>query len=151
MKTFQIDVANRQDRVACPEELITDAALAALSDAVEAAEVSVAVVGDREISRLNNRFLGREGPTDVIAFAYETEEDYVQGEIVVNADCAVRESERTSHGVEEELLLYVVHGALHLLGYDDAEPEQRRLMHEKALEVLRALGHELDTGTLLEE
>ncbi len=116
---------------------------------VPAARLHVAIVDAEEIARLHQRFLGRSGPTDVLAFdlLHGTEgngkeraatyrsigngpsaartrgEDGVsgpiEGDIVVSADAAGQEAKRRGHGVTAELALNALHGLLHLLGYDD--------------------------------
>jgi probable rRNA maturation factor len=100
-------------------------------------DLSLAVVDDVEIHRINREFLDHDWPTDVIAFPL-AEDD---AEIVVSAERALAEAE--SRGVEPmaELLLYVVHGLLHLVGHDDHDPEDARRMHEHSLNLLRSLGY----------
>jgi len=148
---FEIAVANRQKSLKVDAEALRGILLGLLRQSVEGAELSVAVVRDEEMSRLNEQFLGRSGPTDVLSFPYGSEAGRLEGEVIVDAEEALRQSELVEHGAEEELLLYVVHGVLHLLGYDDATPEQRRRMNERAMAVLEAAGRRLDARTLLEE
>lgn len=116
-----------------------------LAEVVSGAELSVAVVGDAEMQQLNRAFLGRDRPTDVLSFPYGTAEDCIEGEVVINGDEALRQAEERSHSAEDELLLYAVHGVLHLLGYDDADAKERRRMHERELSVLAAWGRVLDS------
>jgi probable rRNA maturation factor len=123
----------------------------ALQNAVQSGEVSVAIVGDKQIREINRRYLCRDRITDVIAFTYSRAGGHLEGEIVLNADEAARRAEHAAHGAADELALYAVHGALHLLGYEDAEPGQRRQMHERALQVLASAGRSLDPKTLLED
>jgi probable rRNA maturation factor len=118
---------------------------------LERVVLSVAVVDDEETREVNASFLDREGLTDVIAFTYECGEDHVEGEIVVNADEALRRAEEAGHEPWDELLLYVVHGALHVLGYEDSTPELRNRMNRRAVDLMGASGRTLDTRTLLEE
>jgi probable rRNA maturation factor len=106
------------------------------------AVLSVAVVDDGTMSRIHERFLGKAGPTDVISFPLESREDgrVVEGEVVVCLDVAERESARRAHPVDRELLLYALHGLLHLAGYDDlSEPEALR-MHALEDKILVGLG-----------
>lgn len=138
-------MANRQDRLTFESRTLERILVSVLAEAVSGAELSVAIVGDEEIEHLNRRYLGRSGPTDVLAFPYGIEEDHIEGEVVINADEAMRQAERRSHGPEDELLLYAVHGVLHLLGYDDADVEQTKRMHERELSVLAAWGRALDS------
>ena len=100
----------------------------------------MALVGDAEMAVLNERFLGSDAVTDVLAFPYESEGKFINGEIVANAELAVRESAARPHGAADELMLYVVHGLLHLLGYDDDSPEATQRMRRREQDILRAAG-----------
>jgi probable rRNA maturation factor len=93
-----------------------------LTPAAEA-EISVAFVDDAEIARLNGEWLGREGPTDVIAFGLG--ERPLVADVYVSVDTARRNA--AEYGVEprEELLRLVVHGVLHAAGFDHPEDEGR--------------------------
>jgi probable rRNA maturation factor len=94
--------------------------------------VTVAIVDDATIARLHEQFLDVAGPTDVLSFP--------SGEIVVSADTALREAKRRGIPPLHELQLYVVHGALHLAGYDDRSPAQQRRMRAAERRVLEKLG-----------
>lgn len=135
-----IDIANRQRAVAIPRALVRRAARAALAGAPAPARVAIAFAGDDEIAEVNERFLGHSGPTDVISFRYSAEGAPLEGELVVNPSQALREAEARGHSVEAELVLYVVHGLLHLTGYDDLTRRQRERMNARQLELLRSLG-----------
>ena len=74
-------------------------------------EVIVAIVSDQRIAALHRRFLNERGPTDVITFQH--------GEIVMSAETARRQAGTFRTSVERELRLYIVHGLLHLRGFDD--------------------------------
>ena len=111
--------------------------------------VSVVVVGDDQIASLNERHLQHIGPTDVITFDLSDDEGIsadeaasraVEGEIIVSWDTAAREASTRGHTTEAELALYVVHGTLHLLGYDDHEPSDAATMHAMEDEILIGLG-----------
>jgi len=151
MGRLHIELANRQGRLACDLAELERVLQKALEGMCAGGELSVAIVDDEEMARLNRRFLGRDGPTDVLAFPYGEQEGRLEGEVVVNAEQALREAGGLGHGAQDELLLYVVHGVLHLLGYDDAEPAERTRMHRRALEALASAGRVLDSRTLLEE
>ena len=105
----------------------------------------MAVVGDEEMTELNRRFLDRGGTTDVLAFPYGEEEGHLEGEVVVNAEVALRQAQERSHGAEDELLLYAVHGVLHLLGDDDSTPARRKAMQRQGLSFLASLGRVLNS------
>lgn len=94
-------------------------------------EVVVVLVADGEMARLHARFSGIPGPTDVLTFHH--------GEIVVSVDTAA--SQAPGHGVTTggEIRRYIVHGLLHLHGYLDADPADRRAMHGVQEAVLAAL------------
>ena len=98
------------------------------------ADLHLMVVDDREIRRLNRRFLGKNRPTDVLAFGVDVEEEGrapLLGEIVISWETARRQARRLGHSLEEELSLLTIHGLLHLVGYDDSDPTESRLMHER--------------------
>jgi len=99
---------------------------------LEKRKVVVALVDDPTIARLHKQFLDITGPTDVLSFP--------PGEIVVSADTARREAEARGIRPLHELMLYVVHGALHLAGHDDKRPAERSRMRAAERRVLGELG-----------
>ena len=84
-------------------------------------ELSLAFVGDAPMSALHQQFMGIPGPTDVLTFPLEGDDRgrVLSGEVVVCVPEAVRRARETGEKVERELLLYALHGLLHLCGYDD--------------------------------
>ena len=104
-----------------------------------ALELSVTVVGDEKMAELNEKYAGHEGPTDVLAFPLLSEPVLV-GEVCVNADAARREATLRDHPAYDELVLYVTHGVLHLVGHDDHDPARRRKMRRAERDALAALG-----------
>ncbi len=103
--------------------------------------VSVVVVSDGALHALNRDWLGHDHPTDVISFKLreDGDPDPLLGEVVVSADRAAAEAAARGIDFEEELLRYVVHGCLHLLGYDDARPRARARMRGRQEEILRGV------------
>jgi len=100
-------------------------------------ELHVSVVDDGEIRRLNARYLRRRHATDVLAFDLDVPgSSPLLGEVIVSADTATRQARRRRVPVGLELDLLVVHGVLHLAGWDDHEPGEARLMHERARSIL---------------
>lgn len=95
------------------------------AEGVEAAEVSVALVGDAEITELNQGYLSHEGPTDVISFALHERGEPPLGDVYVCVDQAARQAAGFGATVQEEVLRLAVHGTLHVLGYDHPEGEGR--------------------------
>jgi probable rRNA maturation factor len=103
----------------------------------ERASISIALVDDATIHSLNRVHLGHDWPTDVITFPLSEPDDPVlTGELVISAETAVRSA--LDLGVEacDELALYVVHGLLHLCGYDDRDEMAAHRMHQRESEVL---------------
>ena len=107
---------------------------------VSDAEISLAVVDDPTIHALNRRFLAHDEPTDVISFVLERGPAGLEGEIVVSADTARRQAEAYGWPAEDELLLYVVHGALHLVGFDDTTSEAAAKMRHEEQQCLARWG-----------
>lgn len=101
--------------------------------------ISIAIVDDRRIAQLNRSYLGREGTTDVIAFEAEDEPDSSSGEVIVSADTAARQAEEYGHSLQRELALLVAHGVLHVLGYEDDNPDARGRMLELGERALSTL------------
>jgi probable rRNA maturation factor len=107
------------------------------------AEISLAVVDNRAIHQLNRQFLDHDFPTDVITFPLSETVDPLEGEIVISGQYALDESRLHGWPAERELLLYAVHGALHLAGYDDQDDESRDTMRRLERHYLERLGVEV--------
>ncbi len=126
-----VQIAVRQDRHAVPEALLIEAVQGVLrGEDVQAAEISIAVVADSEMQDLNRQFLDHDYPTDVLSFLLE-ESPVLEGELILSADTAAREAPLHGLSYDEELLLYAIHGTLHLVGYDDHETQDEQLMRRK--------------------
>jgi len=113
---------------------------------VSQARISIGIVEDAEISVLNKRFLNHEGTTDCLSF--DLSDELEPGEpkvfdLIVNGELAIREAARRGHDAQAELALYVTHGLLHDLGFDDRTAEQARRMHRTEDEILQHLGYGL--------
>ena len=91
---------------------------------IPGAKINVAVVDDPTLAELHQRYLGDASPTDVLSFALEQSPQYLEGEIVISADAALAFAAEYHWSAADELLLYAIHGALHLVGYDDAAPRK---------------------------
>ncbi len=115
---------------------------------VSHASISVALVDDRRIAELNAAHLAHDGPTDVLTFDLLDEENRsgdtynhrIEGEIVVSVDTAAREAESRGLDITTELALYVVHGTLHLLGFDDQAGVDAARMHSLEDDILSSQG-----------
>ena len=113
---------------------------------ISRATISVAIVGDAEISALNREFLEHEGTTDCLSFDLSDEAAPSEPkvfELVVNGELAAREANRRGHSRRAELALYVVHGLLHQLGFDDTTATRAREMHRTEDEILQQFGYGL--------
>ena len=97
------------------------------AEKVDGALVSIAFVSDRAIAGLNAKHLGHRGPTDVISFGFDrpTKSDPVVGDIYIAPAVAAKNAKSRKRPVREELVRLLVHGTLHVLGYDHPEDEKR--------------------------
>jgi probable rRNA maturation factor len=93
------------------------------------AEVNAAIVPARTIADAHLRFLGIAGPTDVLTFPY--------GEILVCAEVAAEFAREYGQSVDDEVALYIIHGLLHLNGYEDSSPDSARRMRARQAKVLK--------------
>ncbi|MBA7646911.1 Endoribonuclease YbeY [subsurface metagenome] len=109
-------------------------------------EISIAIVDDAEICKVNKQFLNRKTAADCLSF--DLSDDDTEGapksfELVVNAEIAVKEANLRGHSSEAELALYITHGLLHNLGFDDSTQAQAGKMHHTEDEILQQLGYGL--------
>ncbi len=102
-------------------------------------DISLAFVDDATIHRINKQFLDHDEPTDVITFPYSAGKE-LQGELVLGVEVALREAANRGHPPQTELSLYVIHGLLHLVGYDDKDGHDRRMMRARESDHLELLG-----------
>jgi probable rRNA maturation factor len=109
---------------------------------LEDAEVGFDFVNDQRMAELNQRYLGHEGSTDVITFPYSESNGPLQGDIFICVDEAIRQSRSFKTTWQQEIVRYMVHGLLHLLGEDDLKPELRRKMKRKENRLVEKLGEE---------
>lgn len=84
--------------------------------------IEIAVISDELIRKLNRQHLNHDWATDVISFSYDTDPGGVEGEVLVSWETAVRVAREMQRDPIAELTLYVIHGVLHLCGFDDLEP-----------------------------
>jgi probable rRNA maturation factor len=133
-------VTNRQDRVGVSPVRLARAAERALAAVGRAAgDVDVLVVDDPAIKRLNRLHRGVDRRTDVLAFPLEAPgPSPLVGQIVISAETARRQARQVDVPLAVELDLLVTHGVLHLVGYDDRDPVEARLMHERERQILSA-------------
>lgn len=115
----------------------------------ENSEVSVSFVDDEEIAELNEEYRGKVGPTDVLSFECDNLEDemsgfgfeediYELGDIIIAVDVAERQTKEFGTSFEEEMTLLLVHGLLHLCGYDHIENDEAEVMEAREAELIAA-------------
>jgi probable rRNA maturation factor len=131
------------DGIALPlerEQLAEAAIAAARYRGCRFGEIGIRVTGDEQIQQINRTHLQHDYPTDVISFGYAFQPPDVEGELVVSVQTAVRQARELDWPAASELILYVVHGTLHLCGMDDLQPKPRSEMRMAERAILRQLG-----------
>lgn len=137
----RVAVANRQNVLAIDEDRLAQAVVRVLAgEGRTPAEVSLAVVDNAEIHRLNAQFLQHDYPTDALSFVLGEGPLGLEGEIIVSAEMAADQAARFGWQAGDELLLYVIHAALHLAGYDDLEPDTEPVMRARERHYLASWG-----------
>lgn len=128
------------------QALVEKAANAALlhQGVTEGADLTVVLTDDTQLHELNHEYLGVDAPTDVLSFPSdqtdpETGARYL-GDILISTERAAAQAAAAGHATEAEAQLLVVHGVLHLLGYDHGEPEEKARMWQAQAEILSELG-----------
>ncbi|PKQ15927.1 MAG: rRNA maturation RNase YbeY [Actinobacteria bacterium HGW-Actinobacteria-7] len=144
---MQISIVSHRDPE--PLEVAAFERLAAFvldrEDAPEAIELSIAIVEVEEMAQLNFDYRGKEGPTDVLSFECDDpcavvgpDESVTLGDVVIAPAIAESQAAEYGHTVEEELNLLLVHGILHLLGYDHIEDVDAQVMQARERVLLEA-------------
>lgn len=117
------------------------------------AELGLVIAGQERVQQLNRDYLGEDRPTDVLAFAMLPEKSLDEGleeslfvtppdglrhlgEVLISYPQAELQAQEHGHAIEREIVLLTIHGILHLLGYDHAEPEQERVMRAREADIL---------------
>ncbi|MCD6194031.1 MAG: rRNA maturation RNase YbeY [Candidatus Aminicenantes bacterium] len=101
--------------------------------------LTLAFVTDREIKKLNQRFLNRHTPTDVLSFPFKEKTpdgQYYLGDIIISVPTAFRQCLNSPRGLEEELMILTIHGFLHLLGFEHGQglEEEEEKVRKKFIE-----------------
>lgn len=151
MSTARIAIVNRQRLIPLTRpvrETLRRLCRRILAAHNRQANLSLTFVDDATIRSLNVQYLGRDEATDVLAFPMDDAdpspgvppEERILGEIVISAEKALAEARRRRIPLARELALYAAHGLLHLLGYDDHTPPDRRRMRRAERRALAAVG-----------
>ncbi|MGQ0634578.1 MAG: rRNA maturation RNase YbeY [Planctomycetaceae bacterium] len=163
---FVIAVANQQRVLRVDRRRIVDRAVETLTlEGAREAEISIALVDDAQIHEINRRYLDHDYPTDVISFLWEAASEprgrgagartrrpraraaadhggprgagkRLEGEIIISAETARKNASRFDWRPADEVCLYLVHGLLHLCGYDDLSADERRVMRAREAAIL---------------
>jgi probable rRNA maturation factor len=154
--TMEVNVLIDEGFEGCPEaswlEGVTGQVLAA-QGINSRAELGLVIVGQEKIRQLNLSYLGKDEPTDVLAFSMLPEQsrgdltpfvappDGVKhlGEVIISYPQAVIQAEENRHPVEREIAILIIHGVLHLLGFDHDKPEEEQEMRAREAEILKAI------------
>ncbi len=156
---YQILISNEQSTVTLSEDELQRVAMLTLqSEGVASAEISIAVVDDPAIHRVNRDYLQHDYPTDVISFLLDSGDadprsvlstdgagrrgfgKWLHGDVILSGDTAEREAREYGWEPHSEVCLYLVHGLLHLCGYDDLTDEEQVIMRVREREILNELG-----------
>jgi probable rRNA maturation factor len=139
---IRVSIASPQELIELPHARLREIGRVVLEgEGIREAKISLAFVDNQTIHGLNKRFLDHDKPTDVITFPQSGPgAKKLEGEIVVGVEVALEQGKERGHAVVEELCLYVIHGLLHLAGYDDIKPKDAAAMRKKEREYLLALG-----------
>jgi len=140
-----VEIANLQKHYKIKDSKIKYVVKEVLGKKSNSAKLSFAFVDNNEIKRLNKKYFDSDDVTDVIAFPLDNHKNALNGEIVVSVETAVDTADKENLDAEGEIILYVVHGLLHLLGYSDVNREDAIIMHEKESKILKALGYNMPT------
>ena len=105
------------------------------------ARLSIALVDNSKIKELNKQYFNSDEVTDVISFPLSNNNNLLSGEIIVSVETAVDTAGKRNISIEGEIVLYIIHGILHLLGYDDGNEGDARVMHEEESKILKTLGY----------
>ncbi|HEX4591997.1 MAG TPA: rRNA maturation RNase YbeY [Gemmataceae bacterium] len=129
---FRISIADQQDVVALDRRRLRGIAEAVLrGEGMAAAAISLAFVDNPTIHRLNKQFLDHDEPTDVLTFPLSGPgAKTLEGEVVIGTQVARGQATERGHDEQAELSLYVIHGLLHLCGYDDTTAAAARRMRD---------------------
>jgi probable rRNA maturation factor len=138
----KISIHSPQELVPLDRGRLRDIARIVLAgETVKEFEISLAFVDNPTIHRLNKQYLNHDEPTDVLTFPYSgTSAKKLEGELIIGVEVAQKQAAERGHDVQAELGLYVIHGLLHLCGYDDKAPGPEQEMRERERYYLRQAG-----------
>lgn len=138
-----------QERLAAVARRVLEA------EGAPAAELSVTVTDDETVRSLNRQYAGEDAVTDVLSFSQREGEEFVSppgsvpalGEVIIACPQAARQAQERGRSAADEVAWLLIHGTLHLLGYDHAEPDEERRMRAREEELVEAAGADPAAGS----
>ncbi len=138
---MDIEITNSQTHLTVNPNTLAGLARRVLErEGIASASISIALVDDAKIREINARHLDHDWPTDVITFRLSDPEDPLEAELILSAEMAATTAGEAGSDPLAELVLYLVHGLLHLCGYDDRDDHEVTRMRERESEVLAREG-----------
>jgi len=119
--SLKIEIADQQLLAVKTGKLVEIASSILADHGVLQGELSIALVDDPTIRELNKQYLDHDWETDVISFVLEQDENSLSGQLIVSTDTASRVADEIDSTLDNEMALYVAHGTLHLVGFDDQD------------------------------
>lgn len=138
--SHRIEISDQQERSVDFEDCTNVARMIVDDFGFDQSEISIAFVDDPTIRDLNKQYLNHDYETDVISFVLEESETALTGQLLVSTDTAQRMGQQIDVPMEHEVLLYVIHGMLHLVGFDDTDPESAEKMRSAEADYLGRFG-----------
>jgi len=151
---MNIVIANRQRVKKIDSRLLKEIASAILAELeIEHCELEINLLGAKEMAALNETFLNHDGSTDVITFNYSEGKKLrsnvgISGEIFICVDDAIAQAKQFKTNWQTEIVRYIAHGILHLLGHDDLKPQLRRKMKREENLLTRKLSRKFSLAQI---
>ena len=142
---MEVLITNEQEAVEINLDFIKAIALEIMKfeGSPDNSQLSMVFCDDEAIKDLNNEYRGKNEPTDVLSFPMELEnfvpEIRMLGDIVISTDTAIRQAKEYNHSVITEIVILMIHGLLHLHGYDHIEEDDCKKMRAREAEILKYL------------
>ena len=137
---FEVRIHTKSSPLTCKQIILYFKKIISILPELKNYFITIAIINDLKMQELNRKFTGRNTSTDVLSFRYEGSIPTI--EVIVSADQAVKNAPRYKNTPARELLLYVIHGILHGLGYDDNDNKDRIKMFRKQREILNRVWNE---------
>ena len=152
---MEVSILIEGDFVGCPEaswlQSVSEQVLSAQGTSADV-EFGLVIISQEKVRQLNKSYRGKDEPTDVLAFAMFAKEDNGSpyfilppegmpplGEVIISYPQAVIQAKERRHSIKKEIAILIIHGVLHLLGYDHDDPEPERQMRAKEEEILSSI------------